>query len=219
MPFRRRSLQPLGAGTSTRTHKAIAMLLGAVALTACREVPVVRHGPVQTRLVSRTYAMPTQTLRERILHEFATARSTLPDPFRRLRARELTPPWYSPDWLAGFVDPGGFLADYKRMRPAETANDLLLQDPTGDMYWLSEYVTDTGPVKFHCGLILHFAERAPGATDVQVFETVPTVWLGEHWAMAMHGVGFGRFDDIRFVEPTVKDRLDVLELVDRIFNR
>jgi len=31
-----------------------------------------------------------------------------------------------------------------------------------------------------------------------------------------HGVGFGRVRDIRFVEPTVKDRIAVLDLVQRL---
>ena len=42
----------------------------------------------------------------------------------------------------------------------------------------------------------------------------PSVGVGERWAMSKHGIGFGRYHDIRFVEPTIKDRRDVLELVD-----
>jgi hypothetical protein len=49
-----------------------------------------------------------------------------------------------------------------------------------------------------------------------VYEVVPTVWVGEHWAMSAHGIGFGRYHDIRFVEPTVKDRVDALDIVDQL---
>jgi hypothetical protein len=35
----------------------------------------------------------------------------------------------------------------------------------------------------------------------------------------MHGVGFGRVHDIRFVEPTVRDRIRVLDLIDEIIKR
>ena len=53
---------------------------------------------------------------------------------------------------------------------------------------------------------------------MQVYELVPSVWVGEHWAFAAHGVGVGRYDDIRFVEPTVNDRVKTLELLDRVLN-
>jgi hypothetical protein len=52
--------------------------------------------------------------------------------------------------------------------------------------------------------------------DIEAYESVPEVWAGEHWAWAMHGIGFGRVHDIRFVEPTVQDRIRVLDLVDEI---
>jgi len=41
------------------------------------------------------------------------------------------------------------------------------------------------------------------------------VWVGEHWAMAAHGIGFGRYHDIRFVGPTTKDRQDLVSLLGR----
>jgi hypothetical protein len=34
--------------------------------------------------------------------------------------------------------------------------------------------------------------------------------------MSAHGIGFGRYHDIRFVEPTVKDRVDALDIVDQL---
>jgi hypothetical protein len=96
-------------------------------------------------------------------------------------------------------------------------NDLLIEEPIGDLYWASEYSSDSGPVKFRCGFVLHFAKRGPSSTEVRVYEKVPQIWVGEHWDFAHHGIGFGKFHDIRFVEPTVKDRLDTLDLLDKFY--
>jgi hypothetical protein len=114
-----------------------------------------------------------------------------------------------------WVDPGNFLDHYRTLEPTARARDVLLEEPTGDVYWLSEYATAQGAVKFHCGLILHFADAGTGTT-IEVYEKVPTIWVGEHWAFAMHGVGFGRFHAIRFAEPTVRDRIQTLDLIDRL---
>jgi hypothetical protein len=160
--------------------------------------------------------MSIDNLRSEILDQFAASRTRLPAPFDTMTASALTPPRYASDWLVTFVDPGGFLDDYKRLAPGERSSDLLLEEPTGDVYWPSEYETRAGPVQFRCGFILHVVRSAPLSTELQVFELVPTAWVGEHWAMTAHGVGFGRYHDIRFVEPTVTERLAVLDLVDRM---
>jgi hypothetical protein len=145
-------------------------------------------------------------------------RRTLPDPFNQMLAIELKLPSYSPDWLVTYVDPGGFLKDYKALPPLARTNDLWVEDPIGDTYWQSEYLGPDGPVRFRCGFILHFADATPGTT-IEVYESVPEIWAGEHWAWAMHGVGFGRVHDIRFVVPTMRDRIRVLDLVDEIVKR
>jgi hypothetical protein len=98
-------------------------------------------------------------------------------------------------------------------------NDLWLQEATGDFYWHSEYTTLDAVDKalpFRCGLILHLVPHGPSSTEIQIYETAPTVWVGEHWALTAHGVGFGRYHDIRFVEPTVTDRVRALEMLERV---
>jgi len=185
-------------------------------LAGCRELPVARSGPPQERLVSRLIRSPEPALRAAILSAFVTSRDRLPEPFDRMTATELMPPRFQPDWLATTVDPGGFLDDYKGRPPAERARDLLIDDPIGDVYWRSEYESQGGSLRFRCGFIIHLIDRQTAGTEVQVFEVVPTVWVGEHWAMSAHGIGFGRYHDIRFVEPTTKDRTDVLSLIERV---
>jgi hypothetical protein len=172
-------------------------------------------------VVARIYPDSTAHLRAAILDAFDGSRSQLQEPFRHMSSNALTPPTFSADWLVTTVDPGGYLDAY-RMLPADMrSHDVLIQDPTGDFYWNSEYgTTDTDrPVRFHCGFILHLVTQGPSSTEVQVYELVPSVWPGEHWAFSAHGVGVGRYHDIRFVEPTVTDRVQVLELLDRVLRR
>jgi hypothetical protein len=40
--------------------------------------------------------------------------------------------------------------------------------------------------------------------------------VGGALGFAAHGIGVGRVHDRRFVEPAVKDRVDVLDLIDHI---
>ena len=188
--------------------------LATAGLAACHAAPVAGNGVAQQRMISRVYNAPLPELRERVLARFASPRPALPDPFGRMTATELKPPPRASDWLEGFVDPGGFLSDYKQLPPAARANDLLLE--SSDDYWLSEYEVRGRPVRFRCGFLLHFTERSPNRVEVAVYEIVPTVWVGERWALSRHGVGFGRQRDLRFAEPTVKDRIAVLDLLETL---
>ena len=184
-----------------------------VCLVSCASAPVERRGASQQRIVSRVYAKDLETLRAGILRAF---RGALPPPFQGMRAIELKAPDYPADWVAAWVDPGGFLESYRRLPAPLRVHDVLIEEPTGDRYWPSEYSTSAGPVKFRCGFILHFSAPAPLVTEVQVYEKAPEVWAGEHWEFSRHGIGFGKVHDIRPVEPTVKDRLDMLDLLSEI---
>jgi hypothetical protein len=190
--------------------------------TGCRGPALVRPTSAAVPVVSASFAGSLAAVRGRILGRFGTSRAALPEPFNRMTAGALTAPQFPSDWLVTVVDPGGFLASYKRLSAADRQHDVLIQDQTGDLYWPSEYATAEGPVKFRCGFILHFRDqqdRSTVATGIEIYELVPTVWVGEHWAMSAHGIGFGRYHDIRFVEPTTKDRKDVLNLIEQIVAR
>jgi hypothetical protein len=203
-----------------------ALACAVLLFAGCAAPPIVRSGPPQRRVVGRSEEPTAVAVRSKILARFAEP-AGLPPPFDHMTAVELTPPRFGPDWLAGWVDPGGFLTEYRQLSDTERSNDVLVSDPTLDVYWRSEYATASGPVRFHCGFIIHFAparalpdqDRAAAAAAgsvVEVYEMVPTVWVGERLGLQAHGIGFGRIHDIRFVEPTVKDRVDVLDLIDRI---
>ena len=189
----------------------------ALCLAGCRGGPVQRTGATQTTIVERTYRMPVAALREAVLHVFAVWPRRVPSPFKEMMVVELRPPSYTSEWAETFVDPGEFLKPYKQLPASERDQDLLLLEATGDLYWNSEYAGESGAVKFQCEFILHFKESAGGATTVQVFEKVPSVWPGMYWTFGHSGPGWYR--DIRFVEPTVQDRVSVLDMLDAVVSK
>src|SRR5438105_7218292 len=131
------------------------LLLG---LCSCSSIPVERQGAPQALTVSRVYPATLQTLRAAILKKFSGKSSTLPAPFGSMQAIELIPPNYPADWISTWTDPSGFLEPYKRLPGNLREQDVLIEEPTGDVYWPSEYSANTGQVKFRCGFILHFTE-------------------------------------------------------------
>jgi hypothetical protein len=187
-----------------------------ICLAACTDVRIERHGAPQQRVMSRIYSVGLPAFRERILRGFMKISNSTVVPFLHMNVIELKPPNYPQDWATTWVDPGNFLEAYRSISGAGRVQDLLIEEPTGDRYWPSEYETAAGAVKFRCGFILHFEQKGPLLTEVQVYEKVPEVWAGEHWAFLLHGIGVGKVHDIRFVEPTVKDRLEVLDALNEI---
>jgi hypothetical protein len=187
------------------------LILSTISFVACREGPVERKGAAQQLITERTYPIRLTSLREAILRTFAVYHPPVAPPFGSMKVTELKPPNYSSGWLVTTVDPNGFLSGYKEMDPARKRNDLLLDEPIGNTYWDSEYESSKGPAKFRCGFIIHMEGVADSATRVQVYEKVPQVWAGMYWTFGHSGPG--EYRDIRFVEPTVKDRLDLLELL------
>ena len=165
----------------------------------------------QQRLVERRIEAPLDTVRDRTIALFRTHDVAVPPPFAGMSVVELAS--VSPDWLVTFVDEGHFLDGYLALTAQDRRRDLLIEEFTGDAYWMSEYVSAGRPARFRTGFIVHFAEEGPRAARLSVFEKVPEVWVGERLAFAMHGIGFGPVHDIRFVEPTVADRVALLDLI------
>ena len=196
------------------TLRTLTFLIAAA--VACRATPITRNGPPQQRIVSRIYPVAMDSLRAKTLDRYTATHMRLSDAFRVLKMTEQPPPGFSADWMAGYIDPDGFIKPYVDLPDSLRSHDLVLREATGDRYWTSEYQTSDGPIRFHCTLIVHFVPRAQNETEVQVFELVPTVWVGEHWAMAKEGIGPAKVHDIRFVEPTMRDRTAVLDFIDTV---
>lgn len=197
-----------------RRVASLSAVAASLVVAACRPTPITRNGPPQERIVSRTYPVALNELRARILERYPAARAGS-EAFRALDITEQPPPGFAPDWLVTYRDSGAFLSPYVDLPDSARVHDLVLRDATYDKYWTSEYESAAGPVRFQCALIVHFIPRSSAETEVQVFEIVPTVWVGEHWvAMAKEGIGPAKVHDIRFVEPTVRDRRAVLDFID-----
>jgi hypothetical protein len=109
-----------------------------IGLCACVNVQVVQRRAPQQRVIARTYPLELLTLRKAILDNFNQAPAGAALPFWGMRAIELKAPSYPPDWLANRSDLGNFLDVYKAIPASLRGEDLLLEEPTGDRYWISE---------------------------------------------------------------------------------
>ncbi|HSS52909.1 MAG TPA: hypothetical protein VLX28_28530 [Thermoanaerobaculia bacterium] len=99
--------------------------------------------------------------------------------------------------------------------PAERRqDDLFLYHPL-DVFWPSEYRVGGKAAPFTCHFILHLEPAGPGRTKLEVLEYEPLVYAGRKLAPDAHGVGFGRHDDLRRVPPTTRDRVELLETIQR----
>lgn len=92
-------------------------------------------------------------------------------------------------------------------------SDFYLYEPTGDEYWPSEYRYRGQPAKFRCSFFIHVEPAAGASTRVEIFEYQPQIWVGERFGFSAHAALPTTFHDIRFVEPTTIDRLELLSLL------
>lgn len=189
-------------------HPLFASLFLAAALAACAGDPAVeRQGAESPAQIAAVFPLRPEEARERLLRvrfrefEIATADNPIfPDPAQqRLNAEG---------------DPA--LARYAELPAESKALDLYLHDPL-DRYWTSEYEMEGAPVKFRCDFFLHL-EPADGGTRVEVLEYLPRVWPRDHFQL-LGNHGPGRYRDIRRVEPTVRDREELLAVVRTLLPR
>lgn len=101
--------------------------------------------------------------------------------------------------------------------PAERRrDDLFLYHPL-DVFWPSEYQVRGKAAPFTCHFIFHLAPAGSGRTKLEVLEYAPLVYAGRKLAPEAHGLGFGRKDNLRRVPPTTRDRVELLERIQRAF--
>ena len=108
------------------------------------------------------------------------------------------------------------LARFAAQLPAARADAFYLSEPTGNVYWPSEYVHDGKPADFRTAFIIHLRKDGENATAVEVIEYQPTIKVGRRFRIGHNGPGF--YADIRNVEPTARDRQRVLDAVTRTLN-
>jgi hypothetical protein len=103
---------------------------------------------------------------------------------------------------------------YAAMPIALKSNDFYLYEPTGDCYWDSEYYYQDKPAPFITSFIIHLDSAGNNQTKIQIFELSPQIHIGEYIGFGGHSGPFpGKFWDIREVEPTVSDKIDVLSVI------
>jgi len=78
-------------------------------------------------------------------------------------------------------------------------------------YWTSDYYCGSDPVLFRCNFIIHQEPEGAEHTKVEIFEFAPRVWVGKKFGFERHGPGY--YLDIRKVDPTTSDRVDLLALL------
>jgi hypothetical protein len=84
-------------------------------------------------------------------------------------------------------------------------------------YWTSDYYRGSEPVLFRCNFIIHHEPEATGHTKVEIFEVAPRIWVGKKFGLERHGPGF--YLDIRKVDPTTSDRVDLLALLKEVLDK
>jgi hypothetical protein len=181
-----------------------------VALGACTR-PVVSRSedarPSYTATVPESVAV-VKTAVLRVMEDQSLTRDT---PFARFRAYPAGDPVFPPDFQLTAAEAAPEITSYRALAPAERANDLYLFDPIGT-FWTSEYQSDGRPLPFHCHFIVHLGAPDPAHTEVRVLEHTPTVNAGRAFRMLGHE-GPGRYDDLRSVLPTNREREALLRLI------
>jgi hypothetical protein len=108
-----------------------------------------------------------------------------------------------------------FIPRYVAIPASLRKDDLYLYEPTGDEYWSSEYSYRGQPAKFRCSFLIHIEPAGGTATRLDIFEYQPEIWVGKRFGFSAHAILPVRFYDIRLVEPTTSDRVELLELIQK----
>ena len=104
-----------------------------------------------------------------------------------------------------------WLQRYVEVPPEARRHDLRLQWVT-DVFWPAEgYVYEGRPAKFTTNFLVHFEAVDESATAIEIFELLPTIWVGRKFGVGAHGPG--RFRDYRNAEQSLGERTDLLDFI------
>ena len=177
---------------------------------------VEKRSSVSSSSVAETVPGNEQVLSGRISRFFET-KSQKPKPFERFKLAKYGEEFFPQDFqIQHYNDP--ILKTYLSIEPASKRNDLYLYDFSDaddpDSYWLSEYYYRGAPARFRCNFIIHLETKSNDSTRIEIFEYAPRVWLGNRFSMGPHGPGMHL--DIRDVESTTKDRIELMKLIKEV---
>jgi len=94
-----------------------------------------------------------------------------------LRRRDSPKPWLEPIYRIVCGHPA-----------ANRANDFYFHEPSGDVFWDSEYFYESAPAKFRCSFLIHLEPVDRSHTTVEIFEYQPYVWAGEYFGFSAHAI-------------------------------
>jgi hypothetical protein len=155
-----------------------------------------------------------EVVRERIAKLFTAPKALLPERFAKFMLVKPGEPLFPDDFqLQAHARQDSALGSYAALPSGQRGHDLYLYEPTGDYYWQSEYYCNGEPAKFRCNFLIHLEPAADERTKVEILEFLPRIWVGRHFSLGHSGPGF--YYDIRTVEPTVSDRVELLAIIQK----
>lgn len=196
----------------------ILLLLSAIGISLLaysQRKRIQRKDPSTSGTVSSVLPVDQAKLMEAVIRAFRENKPAAPDKFSRFSltqpGEEAFPPEYE---LESYKDDRS-LARYRSIDLAKRQRDFYLYDfsdlENHGSYWVSEYYQGNDPLPFRCNFLIHHEPEGPAATRVEIFELAPRVWAGKRFAFDRHGPHY--MVDIRNVEPTTSDRVEVLDLI------
>jgi hypothetical protein len=182
-----------------------------------------RRGEDNLDPVEGTLAMPLEEATESIVRIFSEKDPRLPEHFRKLQPSRPGDGIFPDDGqLNAWVERNeGLRRHAEQLRlylagPADVrADDIHLWAPV-DVYWESEYYYDGRPTMFYTEFILHLEPDRDDPirrTRIEVYEFRPGIWVGEKFSFGAHSILPSFHRDIRWVEPTTQDRVELLEQI------
>jgi hypothetical protein len=193
----------------------VALIVVSLLFVVLRSYPAMKQLERRPRAgsasISRVYEVPEAAAAEVLRRLFTENRGALNDKFSRFLIVG-TEDQLFPDEVQLKSHPS--TESYASIEMQSRQTDFYLYEPTGDHYWHSEFYYKGEPARFRCGFIIHLEPVGPERTHIAIFEYQPVVWVGKRFDIWGHN-GPGFYNDIRQVEPTVSDRAELLEIIDR----
>ena len=203
-------------GTITRNGHAAAVtsLLVILVAAGCGGEKAISKDAATVPTVAALVPFPEGAVGAAIRTLFGKERARLESPFDTLVLAEPSDPVFPDDEQIKLHVAGNEpLARFAAQLPAARGHAFYLSEPTGNVYWPSEYVHDGKPADFRSAFIVHLRTESENATTVEVIEYQPMIKVGRRFRIGHNGPGF--YADIRDVEPTARDRQRMLEAVTR----
>lgn len=195
-----------------------ALLLAALCLTVY-SVTHVKRIKRKTNLnlaeVSSILPVDQNEVIKAITRMFRDGKPPLPGKFSRFLLAQVGEEQFPADYQLSHYQDDELLRRYLSIDSARRRLDFYLYDfsdaDNHNDYWTSDYYRGSEPVPFRCNFIIHHEPEGTGHTKVEIFEVAPRIWVGKKFGLERHGPGF--YLDIRKVDPTTFDRVDLLALV------